>query len=463
MAVMSAAATQKKSVHPLRVRDFRLLWIGGSISLLGDQFYLIALPWLVLQITGSALALGAIMALESIPRALLMVLGGALVDRFSPRSVMFASNLARMILVGVLAALVLTGGIQLWMLYVIAFLLGTADAFYFPASSAMTPALLQKDQLEMGNTMMEGMMMLTMFLGPVLAGVGISALSGAPAATAEATPGVQGIGIAFAFDALSFLASLAALWLMRTRKAAPVDGKTNVLDSIREGMSYVWNSAVLKMVFVLLVAINLFVTGPFQVGVPVLAERTLLEGAAAYGIMMSAYGGGALLGVLLAGILPRPKPAWFGTALLAATALLGLGMIALPFSRTTPVAALINLAMGTTMGYVNIHFMTWMQRRIPEQLMGRVMSLIMFASMGIAPVSSALAGAILSVDLTLLFVGAGALMAVVTLFATTTRQVRQMGLEVEASQKKDTVAEILRKTGEIPALRSTGTMPAIRL
>ncbi len=82
--------------------------------------------------------------------------------------------------------------------------------------------------------------------------------------------------------------------------------------------------------------------------------------------------------------------------LLVGTALLGIGMIILPFSTSTAVAALINLAMGATMGYVNIHFMTWLQRRIPEQLMGRVMSLIMFASMGIAPVSSALAGVILN-------------------------------------------------------------------
>src|ERR1700690_4613010 len=97
-----AAVAAKKSVHPLGVHDFRLLWIGGSISLLGDQFYLIALPWLVLQITGSALALGTVMALEGIPRALFMLIGGAFVDRFSPRSVMMISNLSRLVLVALL-------------------------------------------------------------------------------------------------------------------------------------------------------------------------------------------------------------------------------------------------------------------------------------------------------------------------------------------------------------------------
>src|SRR5919197_4754758 len=88
-------ATAQKPASPLSVRNFRLLWIGEGISLLGDQFYLIALPWLVLQLTGSALALGTIMALASIPRALFMLVGGAFVDRFSPRTVMVASNAAR--------------------------------------------------------------------------------------------------------------------------------------------------------------------------------------------------------------------------------------------------------------------------------------------------------------------------------------------------------------------------------
>ncbi len=439
-----------------------MLWIGGSISLLGDQFYMIALPWLVLQLTGSALALGTVMALESVPRALLMLLGGALVDRLSPRLVMFASNFARMLLVGVLALIVLTGGIQLWMLYLLALALGTADAFFFPAESAIVPAVLESDQLEMGNTLMQGMNMLSMFVGPVLAGIVIAVLAGSQ--TGSSTPGTEGIGVAFALDALSFLASLIALWTIRAPKAtSAASDEHNVIKAIKEGMSFVWNSAVLRMVFILVVAINFFVTGPFQVGIPVLADRNFTEGAAAFGILMSAYGGGALVGILLAGVLPKPKPTRFGTVLLLVTALLGIGMIVLPFSETTPIAALINLAMGTTMGYVNIHMMTWMQRRIPDQLMGRVMSLLMFASMGIAPVSSALAGVILNVNLSLLFVGAGLLMSLVTLYATTKPTVRQMGLEVAESEKKASIAEILRETGELPTIRSTASMPAIRL
>src|SRR6266700_1025630 len=102
----------QKPTSPLSVRNFRLLWIGEGISLLGDQFYMIALPWLVLQLTGSALALGTVIALAGIPRALFMLVGGAFADRFSPRSVMIASNLARLVLVAALAALVLTNTVR---------------------------------------------------------------------------------------------------------------------------------------------------------------------------------------------------------------------------------------------------------------------------------------------------------------------------------------------------------------
>src|SRR6266852_5874381 len=134
----------QRPAGPLSVRNFRLLWIGEGISLLGDQFYMIALPWLVLQLTGSALALGTVMALAGIPRALFMLVGGALVDRFSPRAVMLASNLARLVLVALLSALVLTNHIRLEMLYGFALAFGLADAFYYPGQSAIVPQLLPK-------------------------------------------------------------------------------------------------------------------------------------------------------------------------------------------------------------------------------------------------------------------------------------------------------------------------------
>jgi len=455
MTVATVQPEKTKTVHPLRVRDFRILWIGQSISLLGDQFYLIALPWLVLQITGSALALGTVLAMASIPRALFMLIGGALVDRFSPRKVMFASNLARMILVALLALLVLTHNIQLWMLYMLALGFGTADAFFFPADSAMVPRLLEKDQLEVGNTLTQGVGMLSMFLGPVLAGGVIALLAGNNSA-ADGAPGLEGIGVAFAIDALSFLVSLLTLFLIGDHTHAPTESqeKTGVLTSIKEGLAFVRSDTTLRMVFIISIAINFLVNGPFEVGLPVLVKRSFAEGAAAFGIVSSAFGGGALIGIILASALPRPKPARFGTVLLGVVSFLGIGMILMPLSGSVAVAALIALGIGVTIGYSNIHVFTWMQKRVPEQFMGRTMSLAIFAGIGLAPVSSALAGVLTNINLTLMFVGAGALMTAVALGSTLRREIRDMGIEKPMTETPMPTDVTVRSTDELTPVSS---------
>ncbi len=420
------------SAGPLSVRNFRLLWIGESISLLGDQFYMIALPWLVLQLTGSALALGTVLAVAGIPRALFMLVGGALVDRFSPRSVMLASNFARLILVALLSALVLTNQIRLEMLYGFALAFGLADAFYFPGQSAIVPQLLPETMLQAGNTFVQGTAQLSLFLGPVLAG-GLIALLG-HAATANDAPGTQGIGIAFGLDTLSFVASLVCLTLMRIpRTAQPIGEQQNVVESIKAGLAYLWNKSVLRILFLLMVAMNFLVLGPVIVGIPVLADTRLPEGAAAFGIMMSAFGGGALLGILLSNFLPL-KPEHFGSMLLLIVSVLGIGVALMPLFTSTAVEAAIMLVLGISNGYVNIHFFTWLQKQVPQALMGRVMSLLMFSSLGLAPITNALAGAILQVNLNVLFIGGGLLMAALSLLSIALPAVRQMGTEPVASQ-----------------------------
>src|ERR1700674_4316985 len=226
-ARMNKVAQDKvqKPAGPLSVPNFRLLWIGESISLLGDQFYLIALPWLVLQITGSALALGTVLALAGIPVVLFMLVGGAFVDRFSPRTVMIVSNLSRLVLVALLSALVLTNNIRLEMLYVFALAFGLADAFYFPAQSASVPQLLPKEQLQAGNVFVQGTAQLSLFLGPVLAG-GLIAILGQTASAAS----TLGSGIAFGLDTLSFVASLICLNLIRIPGATrPIVAQQDVI------------------------------------------------------------------------------------------------------------------------------------------------------------------------------------------------------------------------------------------
>lgn len=412
----------------LRLRNFRLLWIGEAISLIGDQFYLIALPWLTLQLTGDALAVGAVLAIAGIPRALFMLIGGAFTDRFSPRLIMLSTNLFRMVLVGVLATMVFSGVIQLWTLYLFALLFGLADAFFFPAQSAIVPQIVAKEALQSGNAIVQGTAQLSLFLGPVLAGTVIAIFSGGGPETAAAN--FNGLAIAFGIDAFTFLASAVSLWLINcgfAETAVSADGeKENVLRAIRAALSYVGRDTILRAFTIINAAISTLMTGVMAVGIPVLADSRFEEGAAAFGLIMSALGAGSLIGMFVAGILPKPRAGLFGPMMLLVTAVSAIGLILFPFLPTVWAAAANTFVMGISSGYVMILLITWLQMRIPPAMLGRMMSLIMFSSIGLAPVATAVAGAIIKIDLPGLFIGSGTLLLLVILFATINPAVRAM-------------------------------------
>jgi MFS family permease len=396
----------------LRNRNFRLLWIGEGISLLGDQFYLIALPWLVLSLTGDALVVGTVLAMAGIPRALFMLVGGALTDRFTPRRLMINSNLARMALTGLLAALVATNFIQLWMLYAVALFFGLADAFFFPAQTSIVPKLVDREQLQAGNALIQATAQLSLFVGPLVAGLLVSWLDGAKQST-------SGIALAIALDSLSFLASVTALNLIKIENTGvrAGKGKGGVFASIREGLAYVWNDASLRMVFPITLGLNILINGPFAVGIPVMARTRFSEGAAAFGLILSLFGGGALMGTIVAGVLPKPSKKWLGTVSLSVISMMGVGLAVIGVAPTVHIAAAAALLMGIANGYANIMLITWLQQKVAPDMTGRVMSLVMFAAVGLNPISNALAGMLIGLNITVLLVCAGGLMTLFTLSA----------------------------------------------
>ena len=186
-ATSIAAVQQKPAQRPFSKlfsnRNFLLLWAGQGTSLIGDQFSMIALPWLVLILTGDPVQLGIVLALTGIPRVIFMLIGGAMTDRFSQRSVMLASDVLRLGLTAILAAVILTGRIELWMLYVFALAFGTVSAFFIPASSSIVPRIVRREELMAGNSIIQGTASLSVFIGPLLAG-GLIALF-----TAGSVPG----------------------------------------------------------------------------------------------------------------------------------------------------------------------------------------------------------------------------------------------------------------------------------
>jgi MFS family permease len=428
----SSSWQEIKSV--LRQRNFRLLWVGQGISLLGDQLGFIALPWLVLQLTGDAFAMGAVLAVAGIPRALFMLFGGALTDRFSPRMLMLVTNVVRMALVGVLAVTILTGSVALWMIYLFALLFGLADAFFYPAASAIVPTLLPRQQLQIGNSITQGTAQLSLFLGPVLAGMIIAVFAG-DGGGETAVPDLRGIGVAFALDALTFFASALTLKLMHTKKPVVSEaGRQSVLTAIREGLAYVWRDETLRTIFIVVAAISVLSIAPINLGVPVISDERMGNGAAAFGILMSAYGAGSLIGVLLAGVLPRPPAHLLGTALFLVVALIGVLMMGLAFTYSLWSAGLLLAFIGVFDGWVMIQFTTWLQMRSPEALLGRIMSLLMFSFVGLAPVADTFFGWLIEWNVVVVILATGGLLALLSIAAAFQPSIRNMGTAVSSPQ-----------------------------
>jgi MFS family permease len=394
----------------LKNYNFRLLWIGQSTSLLGDQFFLIAMPWLVLKLTNDPLALGTVTALIGIPRALFMLVGGAVTDRYSPRTVMLVSDILRMLLVGLLTALVIMGGVQLWMLYVLGFIFGLISGFFMPASSAILPQLIRSDELVVGNSIYQGTSQLVTFIGPMLGGAVIALF--AHLVIGGSSSEMTGIAAAMAFDAFTFLVSVITLWLMSWRfvLAAQSTTSADIFKSIKEGITFLWGGDFLRTMFLLMVAANFIFSGPIIVGIPTLADTRLGGSAATFGIIMGAFGAGNLLGIVLSSPMLKVVHRRMGAFIVAVIVSFGIGLLLMGFVRSVAICVAIFFVVGIGNGVLAIALITFLQQNTPKEMLGRVMSLVTLAGVGLAPISQALAGVLTKFSLPLMFVGAGVLM-----------------------------------------------------
>ena len=392
--------------HPLRNPNYRLWLIGGTISLLGDQFYLVALPWLVLQQTGSAVVMGAIMMAGAIPRALLMLMGGAVSDRMSARKIMIATAMARTICVTVIAVLVWLRVLRTWELYALAVAFGVADAFAVPAQTAYMPSLLKREQLVAARSVSQSTAQMTTIVGPVPAGFMIKTL---------------GVAWAFFADAISFLFIIGALWKLPDPAKSQTARKA-MLHSIVEGIAYVGKDVPLRSLMLLVTILNFCIAGPVSIGLAYLS-KTRFGSPAEYGIAISAVAAGSLLGALLAGVW---KIRQRGMMILLVSLALGvcLGSIGL-LGKVWSIASVL-LVMGAAAGIVNIHIGAWVMQRIDVAVRGRVASVLMLASYGITPISLAVAGFLVAWSLKLMFLLAGGLMVLAAAGAAFQKQVRQI-------------------------------------
>jgi MFS family permease len=390
-------------LDPLRAHDFRLVFSGETISMLGDQFHFVALAWLALQLTGSGLALGTVLTVAAIPRAVLVLVGGAYSDRLSPRSLMLVSNAIRAVVVGILAVLVLTGNAQLWQLYVLAVIFGIFDAFFWPALNTIVPMLTTEAQLPAANALMQGSQQLTTLVGPAIAGVLVAAVQTGPA---------------FVIDSASFaVAAIALLMIAGGRRPRPLAGtetapRDSILANIREGIGMAMRDPAIRTTMLLTAAFNLAFTGPILVGLP-WAARDHWGGSAVFGFLVSGFGAGALVGAIFAGSIGRVRQ--LGLATVVIGVVLGVALAALGFVPNAAVAFVVLLLMALGVGFINVRLIAWLQARVPDTMRGRIISLVSFGSVSLTPLSLALAGVVVDVAAPAMFAVAGAIVVLASL------------------------------------------------
>lgn len=408
------------------MRDKNFVWLmaGSIISMLGDQFTLVALPWLVLRMSGDTLVLGTVLGLLSLPRALFILIGGAMVDRYSPKAVLMVTKYVNTVLLGALAVLVLTGGLSIAAVYMLALAIGLATAFSIPSATSMLPHVMPRAQLSAANSVMMGVRQFSMFIGPLLAGVLIAVFGdgAAGSATAGVVTDARGLSVAFGLDALSFLVSAWTLSQVRMQaREQPGPGHSVVqqpmLTAVAAGLRHVWGDRDMRLCFLYWAAVAVLITGPVQIAMPVLAS-TLNLGAAALGILLGAHGAGTLVGMAVSGVRPGLRLGTLGMTMLAVDAAVGLLFMPMGLITATWQGAALLGTIGVLGGFMQVAIFTWLQQRTPAALMGRVMSMFMFIFLGLAPLAGAFAGWLLrSVTVSQLFMGSGGLLVCLALVA----------------------------------------------
>jgi len=351
-----------------------LFFAGQIVSNTGTWMQRIAQDWLVLQLTNSPLAVGITTALQFLPMLLFGLWGGLIADRYPKRRLLLITQSAMGVLAVLLAALTLAGAVQVWHVYLIALGLGMATVVDNPTRQTFVNEMVPKDLVRNAVGLNSGNFQMARMLGPAVAGVLIAAV---------------GIGWAFAFNALSFAAVLAALLMMRPAELQRLPHATRARGQLREGLRYVRNKPILLWPIVLVFFIGTFGYN-FAIILSAYTQNVFQSGADLYGLLNTAMAAGSVTGALVAA---RRTSANLTVLFLAAGGF-GLGLVVLGLTPWLwPFLVLL-----VVVGFVSVTFNTLgnatVQLSSSPELRGRVMSLYMLVFMGGTPIGSPIVGAI---------------------------------------------------------------------
>ena len=411
---------------PLRVRNFRLLFGGQMLSTIGDMFYAVALPWLMLSGGRSPQELGIVLAAYGVTRVATVLLGGLLSDRLGPRLVMLLSDVMRALLLGLLVVLVASGQTAVLPLAAVSAPLGAFTGLFLPAYYAILPEVLSREELPAGNALNTSSYQLAVLVGSAIAGVVVSSLKPVAALAVDA--------VSFAISSLSLFA-LRGLHARRGMQQAQGDaelpesraqaaGEASRFDASTTFWQLLRQWRLLHVGLVIIVTINLTTWGLFEIALPVLAREQFAAGATGYGLMLAAFGVGAFTGGLAAGSVGRlPRR---GLIMLAMIMALALFYPLVPFVGL-PGALLVLALAGSSNGLLNVVFFIVVQQLTPPHLLGRVLSVLLLANVSVYPLSVALAGLVTTrLGPIVLFLATGGLMALASLFGCLQPEMRKL-------------------------------------
>lgn len=417
-------------------QSFALLWAGQTISALGDGAFLTALAWQILLLTGSATAMGIVLAAQALPRVLFLLLGGVAADRLPRRLVMLWSDTGRAILVLAIAGLSWVHLLQLWHLVTLAFCFGIVQGFFLPAYQAIRPQLVERESLPSANALTGLSLYSSQLLGPVL-GAGFVALAGPMSA--------------FVFDGLTFVVSAFCLLALRLPPSLPGTqiaphgdsekkeprskavrqghGIRGLITDVREGLSYVTGSTWLWLTILVASVGNIGWNGPLAAALPKLVYSVYGSGVWLLGVLGTAIAIGSMAATIFVGQVARQHRRGLLAYLSLIISSLAIVAFGLPLPRVIKpaVATCAGILFGLGVGAFTIIWETVLQELVPGDKVGRVSSIDMLGSLCLLPVGYAIMGILADhIGPSSVFVMGGLLCLVLTGIALCVRDIRRL-------------------------------------
>jgi MFS family permease len=383
MTVQGIRSGATAGLRAFRHRNYRLFFGGQVISLVGTWMQQVAQAWLVLQLTRDPLWLGIITAAQFVPVLLFGLFAGVLADALPKRRTLIAVQTVMMTLAVVLGALVVTNVVQVWMILLIALLLGVANAVDMPVRQAFAVEMVGREDLANAVALNSAMFNAARIVGPAIAGVVIA---------------VVGVAAAILLNGLSFLAVIGGLFLMRDQElhapavavARPTTPRA-VVASLREGVAYVLATPVVLLAVIAVGLVSTFALN-FQVLIPAYAQFVLGVGADGFGFLMAAGGVGSLIAALWLAFGGGARLTLLG----AGAVLLGLAEVGLGVTATFPLALGLMLFAGAGGVTMAVTANTLIQARVPDHLRGRVIAVYTTVFVGATPLGGLVVGVIAS-------------------------------------------------------------------